>query len=821
MSIFNPLIQIPAQGPCAAPPQAGVCRPCHAHGAHDARGFTLVELMIAILIMVIIMGVAITVMGQTQSAVRRSLQRAQLSLAGQAIDNRLRVDANAMLGPNSDPADLIKTPGALVIVPAIREGYIPRPDGTMSKYKVRLRSDQFAFAADQGASTWVNNNTPTNRELHSLVPTNLHDPAGLISKTQSLIWYGAVSDSAVTPTDGSNSDPYYQAQNWLLGRQAKLLTGGAVDTAQLGITPLSDTAPGTITGLADAASTTTVLPGGRTVRRGGGWTDQQYVQYFANKPTNANNYTNLPATDLKISVNDYRRSPVTNLQQGLQLSDLLSSQLRLVDHCSEIVVQWAGDLDKDGMIDFYPAGHPLANSIVWYPEEVHDKGAWYNGRTNKMDGATAIIYNAKIKPNRWSTNFPTGFTGPAAARFNNHGTQNVTWYKGFEMDYGEQDNPAGQTTAPGLNVPAAYVFPFCDDQYRKVRYGFRQDGSYWANGNDNNLIPIPAGGINYSPGRHYFPFPSATAAMALPGPNSGIDMYVDPDMKLLYANKNPPAGPYPLAASLGITNFADSLNSKGYPGSAPWTTGLVLCNPNPFGVVPLRLTPTAAYPNGRLINTMNVYAIQTGIKPAGSYLMVNIVLGGNSAAGAETIFDPTAAYRSEPLPGFPLGCKLVFSPSVEAGFGAGAMAGNQITGNNWFSIKLGAAATGAETLIPVIAYNNYMSSAWGPTNNYTANYYDVYKEWLLPVNDPTYQNTRDDWRNPQSDWPRLIRIRLRLHDSQGLVFSYSDEALVNGRDDDGDGVVDNPEEGRFAGIWYEFILAVPYPRDPAPRTHAP
>ncbi len=118
-----------------------------------------------------------------------------------------------------------------------------------------------------------------------------------------------------------------------------------------------------------------------------------------------------------------------------------------------------------------------------------------------------------------------------------------------------------------------------------------------------------------------------------------------------------------------------------------------------------------------------------------------------------------------------------------------------------------------------------MSQNFAADNNYTCNYTDLWAEYLKNLNkapdlsaDPSY-DPKADWRNPQSDWPRLIRIRLRLHDRQGLVTSYSDEALINGRDDDGDGRVDNPEEGRISGIWFEYVFSVPYPHDPAPRNH--
>lgn len=56
----------------------------------------------------------------------------------------------------------------------------------------------------------------------------------------------------------------------------------------------------------------------------------------------------------------------------------------------------------------------------------------------------------------------------------------------------------------------------------------------------------------------------------------------------------------------------------------------------------------------------------------------------------------------------------------------------------------------------------------------------------------------------QSKWPRMIRIRYRLHDSDGAVNSVNEEFATNGRD--------NAFGNRCSGIWFEHVFAVPYPR---------
>lgn len=1190
-------------------------------------GFSLVELLISLSIAMILLGIVTIVFGQVQAGTGLSLQRAQLALSGQTLDARLRFDAKTMLGPSSMPGEVA---GAIVIVPGTREGYIPLRNGQMSAHKVRLRCDQLAFVSDQQVPTWTNNQLPPNKRWLASTPTNLHDPAGQVSSYQALVWYGAIQDATVLPGAGDNQDPYFQAHHWRLGRQCKLLTGGAVDLAQLGVTPGVDSAPGTVQGLADAASTTIALPGGTTVRRGG-WVNSNYVQYLAVDPAGAanvlagapasskTNFTNLPKDTSQIAPNEYRHNPVGGAASGLQFSDIQQANLRLLDNCSEIIVQWAGDLDKNGEIDTYPGpsetynaawprtrtnfpgsqawnpamavtntnfpGHPLAGSIIWYPEEIHNRSPWFNANVPaRMDSATASTYNNGIKPdiNQWYLNFPTNYSplaspptgfpgqGPSTLRFGGHANQTATWYQGFQLEYGEQDNATGQASAPDRNIPDPYVFRFDDDQWRKVRYGFRQDGSMWSNAHDGKIIPkfstapLPPAASMWSPpvppadyadgaivyrstngqlnkyqaraggplprgdpydnagattaegkpwillrdtaspsatgelGRHYFPYP----------PTPGINDNPNPDT--LYASLAPSSLPTPLTIPTGVTNFANSMGNWPMPptgqagaGSisipcrtapratsltavvtgvdwpnwtsptayvigkyfhypartdplyfsystplawnpacnnaplpdtnrqysksgtvilygglvytpnydipsngplstaAPWAVGtaypaqsfaigadasVYFCaaavaagglepsTPNPEWVPvtpgasaalwnalgdPATLVPsnpaasvlwaTVPYPvpnwpgaltnyskgqcawNNNLVyfckkdvtaasapawNVANAVAVNGLVQNGGNAYTALQNIPGLAAApawsaaatyapgsfakvGAMVYYNPSNLAAGLPAPptapwmpvtpgtavaafpawsniNYPIGTvvssggflyantAVVTAPAaappalpwalvslwkpynlsdtnywIPTGFGAlGATypppfgfctevtqtgdlgySPSNTTGNNSYNYWR-VAAKGDEPVYikdPLTHdhdQNPYFlcDDTWGPGNARTITYNDNRLEYLTPVNDPYYQGTRADWRNPQSDWPRLIRLRVRLHDTQGKVVSYSDEFLVNGRDNDGDGKVNNPEEAIMSGIWYEYIFAVPYPR---------
>jgi len=474
------------------------------------------------------------------------------------------------------------------------------------------------------------------------------------------------------------------------------------------------------------------------------------------------------------------------------------------------VVQWAGDLDKDGKIDTYPTGHPLAGAIIWYPEELHDKGAaWYDGASGplsrasaKMDAALQTKYNA-IQTNDWALNdkaFPSGFA-PALGIWPNgrFGAMPASgkWRDRFEFTYGERDNKPNQTANPDINVPEAYVFRFNDEQYRLVRYGFRQDGSVYKNMLDGNPLPHPVAGATNN---HWFPYPPlpaspTTAAAANPTARA---MYAG---QLLAANKAAPAGPYPrtgtAVSGTAFANFGDLMGAQMLPTDAVSGKYRTAGTGQPFladGVTP----DPGRY--GYLVTVTSPPPWLTSPPPTPT-----LTLGAASAAGAE----PQWPYYS----------------------GGNLVAIRQVDGSILASLARPSCDTTPDTApaFPSVANPvGPMAQTYGNRNNYTATYTDLYAEHLKTINTPPAvagspvdgeAGSRTDWRNPQSDWPKLIRIRVRLHDSQGLVTSYSDEFLINGRDDDGDGVVDNPEEGRISGIWFEYIIAVPYPMDPNPRGH--
>ncbi|MEM6393777.1 MAG: prepilin-type N-terminal cleavage/methylation domain-containing protein [Planctomycetota bacterium] len=64
---------------------------------------------------------------------------------------------------------------------------------------------------------------------------------------------------------------------------------------------------------------------------------------------------------------------------------------------------------------------------------------------------------------------------------------------------------------------------------------------------------------------------------------------------------------------------------------------------------------------------------------------------------------------------------------------------------------------------------------------------------------------------PYSAWPALIRIRYRIHDTQGRLGSIDETRLTDRLDNDIDGTIDEADEANISGRMFEHILAVPRP----------
>jgi|GEM_PF-2479061 len=85
-----------------------------------------------------------------------------------------------------------------------------------------------------------------------------------------------------------------------------------------------------------------------------------------------------------------------------------------------------------------------------------------------------------------------------------------------------------------------------------------------------------------------------------------------------------------------------------------------------------------------------------------------------------------------------------------------------------------------------------------------------YKVFIFRVNDDEPFTAAG---TGHSYWPYLIRIRYRLHDTKGKLDSNDPNSGRDGRDNDGDGLIDSADidEDKISGRWYEHIIHVPRP----------
>lgn len=85
------------------------------------------------------------------------------------------------------------------------------------------------------------------------------------------------------------------------------------------------------------------------------------------------------------------------------------------------------------------------------------------------------------------------------------------------------------------------------------------------------------------------------------------------------------------------------------------------------------------------------------------------------------------------------------------------------------------------------------------------------KAFVFRVDDALPFDTSDVANTRPSNWPYLIRVRYRLHDTRGRLMSNEPGALADGIDNNGDGSIDEVDEDRISGRWYEHIIRVPRP----------
>lgn len=366
------------------------------HAIRPSRGFTIIELLVASAVTIILLVLIGQMFTATTNAVSQGAARSDIIANSDTFVTQLSLDAQAMVGPHDNDSLTAEEAGGILIIVNHRIPNVRYPlPGAGEAIRPFVRSDQLVFirTRDPDAYPLAPNSSS------SFTP---HDDEGLAPFSR--VWYGHV---VRTNPDGTGGGTLGTGQevlltSWLLGRQelflAKKATGlpGAPAPATLHANGAFYNAP--VVGIGGAPAPAELYQG---------WTDYAYAGLYdtqADPHTNgaivghasgtygSNSlrrlWANLPVVTYRTqAIQDYsfamqrlRVNPVPNSAtpeywQVAQMHPLF------IEHCSDFIVEWAGDTDLDGQLDTVSAAEA---ALVQGAGGVMEEGAikWYAHWTN-------------------------------------------------------------------------------------------------------------------------------------------------------------------------------------------------------------------------------------------------------------------------------------------------------------------------------------------------------------------------------------------------------------------------------------------------------
>lgn len=338
------------------------------------HGFTIVELLVTMTILGLMLFLVNQLFNDTSRAVTTSVQVSKTVAASRSINEQLTIDAAAMIGPDSD---LNNEGGYIVIIqerlPDVAMlnpqtlGEVPNP--------VDLRIDQILFIRD---AEGLKSMTPSGPNSYG---TDIVGEAGDRAK----VWYGhgqrvlangqrRTLTLANAQLGGANAQLDRVGSDFILCRQAMLFNPSSLDTT-------NDTYTDTALNFS-------------TVRNPGTGAPVPPRSYCGLTDVTVQDYRDLLTvlTDGTNDDNQYRNTAYYALNDRLSVNpspsvddtDYASWAIAqghpiLAPNCSEMIIDFAADLDGDGQIDTAFGGQGGANAPVW----------WYDGIEQPFMGSAA------------------------------------------------------------------------------------------------------------------------------------------------------------------------------------------------------------------------------------------------------------------------------------------------------------------------------------------------------------------------------------------------------------------------------------------------
>ncbi|MEM9415014.1 MAG: prepilin-type N-terminal cleavage/methylation domain-containing protein [Planctomycetota bacterium] len=375
-----------------------------------ACGFTIVELLVAVSVLSLMLFLINTLFFQTTEAVSTGVRTSTVLANARATNDRIALDASAMLGPNaSNPVP--QGGGYIIIINKEVNAPVKRQDGTTVIETFRV--DQLVYVASASEA----NSRVT--EFRGSAPRDATQFGSDFTSPYALVRY---SHGRRTERDGSDNatfddlgqpfvagDPELSgraagldrlANDWILARQAVLFSPTDSGNFPLQGTdwyvnwPFALEPVQNAGGLMAAGYCDVTLAPPADADPAVGFVNRFLQTGNAANPsvdagTRTNNYLALTHINERLRVNPIPEAAGTDFEPGVvgQVHGVFAP------NCSDFIVQFAADVDGDGQIDRSDNGTPQIEDdfIIWYDM---DNLAFLLGLNANWDGATSSEFNA-------------------------------------------------------------------------------------------------------------------------------------------------------------------------------------------------------------------------------------------------------------------------------------------------------------------------------------------------------------------------------------------------------------------------------------------